>query len=228
MLTTILIFYRNAQAAQSDAFSRDRMNPSIVLPDSYSEHPASSSREGILDYHRQSGTFPRPFAPKPFSFALSVPSGSRNSTMNSKSDRSSFISIASNYSRFSVISGSSSIDTAGTARKVRQLFTPVLPDELLITSLGEQLTVVQSFDDGWCIVGREGSIFASAAKSLFAKAPAPSESNVELGVVPAWCFLKPTKGVKTERPMRSSSLGVTVQMDAPGSSRASLMSWSNF
>jgi hypothetical protein len=48
-----------------------------------------------------------------------------------------------------------------------------------------------------------------------------------LGVVPAWCFLKPVKGLRAERPVRSTSLGITVQMDA-GPARDSLVSWSNF
>ncbi len=45
----------------------------------------------------------------------------------------------------------------GATRKVRQVFDPVLPDEILV-KLGEQLTIVQSFDDGWCVVGREGGV----------------------------------------------------------------------
>jgi hypothetical protein len=32
-------------------------------------------------------------------------------------------------------------------RKVRQLFSPVLPDELVL-SLGEKVTLVKAFDDG--------------------------------------------------------------------------------
>jgi len=58
---------------------------------------------------------------------------------------------------------------------------------------------------------------------------APAESEVELGVVPAWCFLKPVKGLRAERPVRSTSLGITVQMDGPSfSSRDEILSWSNF
>lgn len=117
--------------------------------------------------------------------------------------------------------------TTGTARKVRQVFDPVLPDEILI-AMGEQLTVVQSFDDGWCLAGRQNSTFVSNAKSLFRQNVAP-ESDVELGVVPAWCFLKPAPGLRAERPVRSTSLGITVQMSGPGfSSRDEINSWSNF
>ncbi|KAI0749469.1 hypothetical protein C8Q80DRAFT_626397 [Daedaleopsis nitida] len=118
-------------------------------------------------------------------------------------------------STMSVLSATSSIGSgAGPAqKKVRQLFDPVLPDEIVV-SLGETLTVVQRHDDGWCIVGRD-SVFK------------PGE--VELGAAPAWCFLKPVKGLRAERPMRVSSLGVTVNVDAPRANhRESVMSWSNF
>jgi len=126
------------------------------------------------------------------------------------------------------MSGTSSLEAgSATMRKVRQIFDPVLPDELL-TRVGEQLTLVQSFDDGWCVVGRENSSLVHTAKSLFKPTPVP-ENNVELGVVPAWCFLKPVKGLRAERPVRSTSLGITVNLDAPScSSRNDLLSWSNF
>lgn len=181
--------------------------------------------QDILDFHRQSGTFP-----KPFSFALSAPAA--DGASRSSWVRYSTTSSISTSNRFSVISSSSSVDsspTAGTPRKVRQLFSPVLPDELLLTTLGERLTVVQAFDDGWVVVGRTqtGSVFAQPT-SLFKSAPTEADA-VELGVVPAWCFLKPVKGLRAERPVRSTSLGITVQMDGPSfSSRDEILSWSNF
>lgn len=214
--------------SSGDTFSRDQITPSIVLPEKVLVRPPPlSTREDIINHHRESGTFPRPFAPmpmpmaSPFSFALSAGGTSSN--------RSSVCS------RFSVVSSSNSSvstvhPTSGHLRKVRQLFNPVLPDELLITSVGEQLTVVDSFDDGWCVVGREASIFSTTKKSLFNTNPEPKGDNeVELGVVPAWCFLKPVPGLKAERPIRSTSLGITVQMEGPGfSSRDEVRSWSNF
>jgi len=227
------------QATQGTTFSRDNLTSSIVLPNKAITRPTAELREDILEYHRQSGTFPRPFAPRPFSFALSAGSPSptgRPSTLNpdgSSLARDSFMSVSSSYSRFSVMSSNSSVissPTTGSTRKVRQLFSPVLPDELLLGRLGEKLVVVQSFDDGWVVVGRENNLATPMAKSLF-KSPSgpPVESNIEMGVVPAWCFLKPVKGLRAERPVRSSSLGITVQMDGPGfSSRDEIMSWSNF
>jgi len=109
---------------------------------------------------------------------------------------------------------------------VRQLFDPVLPDELLLTKIGEQLTIVQSFDDGWCVVGRDNGSMVNTTKSLF-KSSSQQEGDVELGVVPAWCFVKPMNGVRVERPVRSTSLGITVNVDGLGA-RSDLISWSNF
>ncbi|KAF9019386.1 hypothetical protein BDZ89DRAFT_1073048 [Hymenopellis radicata] len=143
-----------------------------------------------------------------------------------KADRSSFLSVGSRNSIMSTLSASSidsSASSSATARKVRQVFNPILPDELTV-SPGERLTLVQSFDDGWCVVGRESRAAALGnARSLFkAAAPQQDDDSIELGVIPAWCFIKPAKGLKAERPVRSSSLG-------PGfSSREELISWSNF
>ncbi|PPQ71194.1 hypothetical protein CVT24_010012 [Panaeolus cyanescens] len=221
---------------KNGAFSRDNLNSSIVLPDKV--HPRRQTREEIVAYHRQSGILP-----KPFSFAMG--NGNHRGSYFDTSDkepesaRSSFMSlspppsIGSAGRRFSVMSQSSSFDavtsTTGTTRKVRQLFDPVLPDELLLARLGETLTVVQSFDDGWCLVGREGSSTLQIPKSLFKKEEPSQSPDVELGCIPAWCFLKPVKGLRAERPVRSTSLGITVKMEAPGvASRHELVSWANF
>ncbi|KAK0463806.1 uncharacterized protein EV420DRAFT_1618708 [Desarmillaria tabescens] len=229
----------NLQAIQGSTFSREQLTPSVVLPDkvltSNRPAPVQETTQDILEFHRQSGNFPRPFSPKPFAFALTAaapnPRGSVIQLNRSSMIRNSFMSTASTVSRFSVISSSSSVDsspTTGTTRKIRQLFNPILPDEL-VTTLGERLTVVQSFDDGWCVVGRESTSNFNNAKSLFKSPSAQAEPNVELGVVPAWCFIKPVKGLKAERPVRSTSLGITVQMEGPAfSSREEIISWSNF
>ena len=109
-------------------------------------------------------------------------------------------------------------------RAVRQVFTPILPDELVL-ALGERVGVVRAFDDGWCVVGREAPAQAAQQTSLFR----PAEAAVDMGVVPAWVFIKPVKGLRAERPIRSTSLGITVRIDAPGfSSRDECVSWLNF
>jgi hypothetical protein len=228
-------------------FSRGQMHAGIAMPE---RTLAPRSREDVVNFHRQSGNFP-----KPFSLAGASPNSPRNSGFLTVPDRlssaphspvtptgsdggravswvrHSFMSAFSTnrYSVASSAGGSSYAEpTTGTSRKIRQLFTPVLPDELLVTQLGEQLTVIQSFDDGWCLVGRENHSSFLQKKSLFSKPEAAADPNVELGCVPAWCFLKPVKGLRAERPVRSTSLGVTVQIDAPVESRDNMVSWSNF
>lgn len=240
------------------SFSRNNINSQIILPSKAltktSPNLEQAERDQIIAYHRQSGAFP-----KPFSFALQT-SSSPTPQPNSGTEHLSVVrnsyAPSSRTSRFSVFSAASSFNesltstTTGGAgrsiRKVRQAFNPVLPDELLVT-VGEQLMILQSFDDGWCVVGRESGLLMPQPKSLFgfgrssrtstptlfghatgAGVGTTSGGNVELGMVPAWCLLKPVKGLRAERPVRSSSLGVTVQMDAPSGERNDLISWSNF
>lgn len=198
---------------QGHMFSREHIDAhGIVMPSRVLTRPSVSKQE-IVDYHAKEGNLPRPFAP--FSFALqagNTPSvGKRASTASVLTvSRDSFLSMHS-HNRFSVASTMSSASQSGR-RKVHQIFDPVLPDELVV-SPGERLAVMQSFDDGWCIVGRPGML---------------NKDDVEMGAVPAWCFLKPVKGLRAERPMRIGSLGVTVQLDAPTAGRDQVMSWSNF
>jgi len=222
------------------------MDSGVILPARTRPTHASPGETPIESY--PPSPLPNTLTPssaRPFLFALNT--NSSNSTLHvadgspmisnpqgqTRNSWVSWTSMATPNQRFSVVSvmsGTSSFDvttTSGTARKVRQLFEPVLPDELVIR-LGEQLTVVQSFEDGWCVVGRESSL-VHTVKSLFKPNHVPEpESNVELGVVPAWCFLKPVKGLRAERPVRSTSLGVTVNLEAPAGSRNDMMSWSNF
>ncbi|KAF8756880.1 hypothetical protein RHS01_04191 [Rhizoctonia solani] len=109
----------------------------------------------------------------------------------------------------SVASGTSNVIT----RKVQTVFPPLLPDELVL-AVGEKVTLLETFDDEWCVVGRDRF------------------GEVEVGAVPAYVFTKLRTGEKMERPMRSTSLGVKVEMsNAPGaawSSRDEVISWSNF
>lgn len=195
----------------TNEFSRHKIDSTVILPQKALVNPAVS----------------RSALPRPFTRAPTPSPGVRLSDLNHigpRESRNSFMSTNS-YSQFSLMSGTSTISTtSGTTRKVRQRFEPVLPDELLPV-LGERLTVVRSFDDGWCVVGRENSTFVHSAKSLF-KSQEPGD-HFEIGVVPAWCFLKQVKGLRAERPIRCTSLGVTVNMDGP-SSRNELISWSNF
>jgi hypothetical protein len=188
---------------------------SIIRPD--------ATKDEILRYHSETGTMTRPFSNTASTLVPpSLPGARPISTVSFLSAggdtsprRGSFFGFVGSRPASSVSTQSASSTILGVeGRKVRQLFGPVLPDELVL-SLGEKVTVVQSFDDGWCIVGRDSLV---------------KPGEVEMGAVPAWCFVKPVKGLKASRPMRTSSLGVTVQLDAgPGfSSREEVISWSNF
>lgn len=186
------------------------------------------TKDEILLYHSETGTMTRPFSNAASStLAPPSPRGARpvstvsflSATLSAGGDtsprRGSFFGFVGSRPASSASTHSASSTILGVeGRKVRQLFAPVLPDELVL-SLGEKVTVVQSYDDGWCIVGRDSLI---------------KSGEVEMGAVPAWCFVKPVKGLKASRPMRTTSLGVTVQLDAsPGfSSRDEVISWSNF
>ncbi|KAI1797264.1 hypothetical protein LXA43DRAFT_404633 [Ganoderma leucocontextum] len=203
-------------------FSRDQLNSNVVMPERVILRPGAT-REDILEHYASQGNLPRPFAPFParpsadFTNETGLPSPSRPASGASWIPPSLSLGGSRDSRRMSAMSTASSVFSAAsgaTQKKVRQLFDPVLPDEFVV-SLGETLTVVQSFDDGWCIVGRD---------SMF------KPGDVELGTVPAWCFVKPVKGLRAERPMRVSSLGVTVDLGAAPSMgpRDNVMSWSNF
>ncbi|KAI0058650.1 hypothetical protein BV25DRAFT_1790558, partial [Artomyces pyxidatus] len=202
-------------------FVRPAAMSSIVMPNKAIVRP-SATKEEIIQYHKETGTLTHKFSlappgavPRP---SLTIPGTEHvarpHSTISfvsptSPNKRSSFFSF-NRMSTASTFSNSSSVHGV-EGRKVRQLFAPVLPDELVL-SLGEKITVVQSYDDGWCIVGRDSML---------------KSGDVEMGAVPAWVFMKPVKGLRAERPMRTTSLGVTVEMDA-GPAREQLVSWSNF
>lgn len=195
-------------------------------PNKSANPPAPGSRPGTA------GTFGQP-AGGPFSFGSRVPYKTHRHAASS-------ISIADVRSvRVSYASGQSSPLAGGfpqgshsphgsvsrshgrtqstssnvITRKVLTVFPPLLPDELVL-GVGEKVTLLQTFDDEWCVVGRDRF------------------GEVEVGAVPAYVFTKVRTGEKMERPMRSTSLGVQVEMSsAPGahfSSRDEVISWSNF
>lgn len=172
--------------------------------------------------------------PRPRALSSLNPSHSRQS-------RSSSVSLGNFRSSTRFPSGlrsshsreSSRSSASHQARSVRQFFQPVLPDELPLSRVGEQLHILQSFDDGWCLVAQNNSIRSRSSLSIFnpSRLSARVESsgdNVQLGFVPAWVFVKPTKGLSVERPIRSSSAGMLqAGSDAP-ESRETVISWSNF
>ena len=195
---------------RSQDISREQANESPASAPA----PAPGSRPGTA------GTFGQPAA-GPFSFGSRAPYRTHKHAASSLSIadvRSVRISFASGQSSPRGSFAQSHARTESTSsnvitRKVMTVFPPLLPDELVL-SVGEKVTLLQSFDDEWCVVGRDRF------------------GDVEVGAVPVYVFSKVPAGEKMDRPMRSTSLGVKVEMsNSPGahfSSREEVISWSNF
>jgi hypothetical protein len=118
-------------------------------------------------------------------------------------------------------------------KTVLRTFAPLLPDELVLRP-GEELAVLQEFDDGWCVVAREGlgsngepappgldvddvsSPAAGDASSATGSSSSSRKRVLEMGMCPCWVFEEnlPPEGEFT-RPMRNTSLSVTVSMRLP-------------
>jgi hypothetical protein len=196
----------------------------VVLP-----QRAPISPEGITKYNSASGVFSRPFVSTPESpytpNRLSSPSHrlslifpSQRSSYASTTDGDAAVLSAfppppcKRFSGLSALTARALMSPQPGGQLVRQVFTPVLPDELRLTRLGECLTVVKSFDDGWCIASRARYC---PPYHLNPESPYTSKidsNGVELGAVPAWCFIRPVNGLCSERPVRRSSLGITMDV----------------
>lgn len=118
------------------------MSSDVIMPQKAVLRP-DASRDEILNHYTAEGMLPRPFAPfMGGGLSGGEPDRKRSSVSSFLSvGRNSFLSLGSSSHRFSVASAATSVSSAGAAgkRKVRQLFTPVLPDELVL-SLGERVT----------------------------------------------------------------------------------------
>jgi hypothetical protein len=210
------------------------------------------SREEVFKYHQNMGTVPRPFSLSmdstssppggitiPIRYDASPPPSLPPLTEITgftpilSSNRQSFqipaslqITEPEDNKRWSaasslVLSG----PPEGDAREIRTLFDPILPDELRIAHFRERLTVIETFDDGWCVVGRDA---ANANTSIMPSTSDVDDSKVELGVIPLWCFLKHEKGEVPERPVRTTSLGITVMEPAVDDESEVTNRWSNY
>ncbi|KAH7884544.1 hypothetical protein F5I97DRAFT_1890268 [Phlebopus sp. FC_14] len=228
-----------------DIFSRDRMTSSVILPEkSLIRKPVSPGSFGKAPISfsplDSSLSSPSPH-PRPHPVTSSDPSQSRSmSILNPAHPHHSRSS--SGFSGYSQLPFpppglhspdlSASSTSSSQARPVRQLSEPVLPDELSLTRYGEHLTVLQSFDDGWCLVVRNTSCSSRSSLSSPSRLSARMKSstdNVELGLVPAWVFDKPMKGLTAERPVRSSSVNaLQCGQESSVPSRDAVISWSNF
>lgn len=186
----------------------------------------------LLEYHQAAGTMPRPFLPQTFTLRSCTP------TDELVAPRFSFASISSPSHRNSFTSSFRSSLTSGPregseALKVRHVFAPLLPDELVLRQ-NEKVTLIQSFEDGWCVVGRKSLFHAPppGKPNEYAFGQGMAASEVEIGVVPLWVFEKRANGsTRPERPMRIESLGVTIldqSVVGSGEPRDDVISWSNF
>ncbi|KAF8314973.1 hypothetical protein DL93DRAFT_2079612 [Clavulina sp. PMI_390] len=126
-------------------------------------------------------------------------------------------------------------------KKALQAFEPLLPDEIPV-QVGDTLSLMQQFDDGWCVVAVEAADDHTRPGSA-GKGGSATAGEIKMGCVPLWVFERKSK-VPGEhmRSMRSTSLAVTVELTAsdpapgPGGRgdgaapwmREPLYSWSNF
>lgn len=193
--------------------TRGQLTTSVIMP-SKAVVKHDVSREEILQYHQSRGTIPRPFSPFSFAINASRDSPSRRSTRSSNPGSPSSVTAFLSSRRNSSPAPSIPIYSNSQKRNVLQVYDPVLPDEIPVR-VRELLSIVKTYDDGWCVIGRDSKT---------------RPGQIELGVVPAWIFVRPVKGLgKPERPMRSFSLGVTVELDVGLDNRPSgrRIVWSN-
>jgi len=173
----------------------------------------------------------------------------RESSHGSISDRSSFNVVDFQFPQATAAGPSGAVPSVRAQsfdinpqnpiemRTVVQTFQPLLPDELGLHK-GEQLGVLRHFDDQWCIVTRETPRLNPGVGGP----PGLNGGVLEMGACPAWVFEPRLPPEDLTRPMRSSSLGVTVSMripvtapvpesaapSKPWAMREEVISWSNF
>jgi len=130
------------------------------------------------------------------------------------------------------LSDHSNLSMETRMKTVIRAFAPLLPDELVLRP-GEELAVLQEFDDGWCVVAREGLgsngtptppglpdpedavLPAGDSSSSTGSSTSSRRRILEVGTCPAWVFDDASSHGEFSRPMRSTSLGITVSMRLP-------------
>lgn len=163
-------------------------------------------------------------------------------------DHSSFVFPASRFAEkhASIISAASSRSALVFAKnalsamhkKALQAFEPLLPDEIPV-NVGDTLSLLQAFDDGWCVCAVEVDVGSGNGSSLAPPQEVPTK-EVKMGCVPLWVFERKSKNPGDHmRSMRSTSLAVTVELTPAGAGtepagreapwqREPIISWSNF
>ena len=212
-------------------FSRDRITASIVMPEkSIIRNPYSygPSGKGVVSSQPKPILFSSTLSP------LAPPPPRTTSVLNPAHPRhkrtSSGFSDHTQY-HFSPQGGWSSrlsfasFVSPSQARPVHQAFEPTLSDELAVRC-GEYLSILRSFDDGWCIIARDTS---RPSRGLPASVGVKNDGDdVDIGVVPAWVFALPLDGVASRRTFRSSSLNALRSGQNPVYAREGVISWAHF
>ncbi|EJD45975.1 hypothetical protein AURDEDRAFT_184563 [Auricularia subglabra TFB-10046 SS5] len=207
-----------------------RVQPADVARIQAAVHNRSGSHSTTQSWRRASGLVHDPAAAmspprKPFSIASSHALSKHHSTAGSVASSFSFASMPYRGSTLGALqedSASAVVPPVALIQPgmhvVKVAFTALLPDEVNV-AVEDRVTVVDVYDDGWCVVLKSG------------------DDDVMMGAVPAWCFDTPSpdepEGFERTRPERKSSLGVTVELEEPDTSgqssrHDSVFSWSNF
>jgi hypothetical protein len=229
------------------------------LSASFSPQQTSDIPTTMTEEDKPSGPmqrYPTPTSLSSFVFPDRSPSrniasrpGTGNSTISQSRtfgipDRSSFLRFAEKRSSMvSVASSRSALVFAKNAlsamhKKALQAFEPLLPDEIPV-NLGDTLSLLQTFDDGWCVCAVEVDCEVESGHN-FAPPRGSQRKEVKMGCVPLWVFERKSKSPGDHiRTMRSTSLTVTVELTPAGRGteaagrlapwqREPIISWSNF
>lgn len=124
-------------------------------------------------------------------------------------------------------------------KKALQGFEPLLPDEIPV-KVGDTLSLLQTFDDGWCVCAVEVEVDGEIESGHTLAPPwGPQRKEVKMGCIPLWVFERKSKTPGDHmRSMRSTSLAVTIELAPAGGTEAAgraapwerepIISWSNF
>lgn len=198
---------------------------SFVFPERFPEDKSPASRPGTgnstTSQAKTFGTADR----SSFMFPAARLAGNRTSIASVASSRSAIV-FAKNA-------------LSAMHKKALQAFEPLLPDEIPV-NVGDTLSLLQTFDDGWCVCAVEVDSEGGNGSGL-APPRAPATKEVKMGCAPLWVFERKSKNPGDHmRSMRSTSLAVTIELTPNGAGmepagrvaapwqRDPVISWSNF
>ncbi|KAF8551389.1 hypothetical protein OG21DRAFT_290433 [Imleria badia] len=212
-------------------FSRNRITASIIMPEksiTRKPYPYGSSNKAVVSSELTpflpSSTLSPHAPPRPRAISILDPAHPRPS--RSSSGFSSYTQYRlSPLARLSSRLSLTNFASPSQARPVHQPFEPTLSDELHVRC-GEYLSVLRSFDDGWCVVARDTS--RPSRVSPVSAGMKNNGDNVDIGVVPGWVLAKPLDGVASRRTFRCTSLNALRFGPNPVYTREGVISWAHF